>query len=173
MAMFGRSGVQKATEKLFGANTTREAEAQLAKGADIDGYDVPHMGRLVPLNRHAHQGNAAMVSMLLTHGANPNLAGITGDTALHEAANRGTTNVIPLLIAAGADIEAKDPRGNTPLHRSVMPGNLAATRMLLEHGANPNARSEEGTPLSLASRQLHSNDLEMSQLLREHGATDY
>lgn len=172
MGLFG-GGTEKATRKFFAANSPREAQAQIAKGADVNGFDVPGIGRMIPLCRHAHQGNAAMVTWLLENGADPALRDATGDTALHIAANRGQVSVIPILVAGNADIEATDSRGNTPLHRSVMPGDLQATRVLLELGADPNARSEEGTPLSLVSRGLHSNSAEMERLLRSHGATQY
>ena len=172
VGLFGGSA-EKATRKFFAADTPREAQAQIAKGADINGFDVPGIGRMIPLARQAHQGNAAMVTWLLENGADPALQDATGDTALHIAANRGKVTVIPILVAGNADIEATDSRGNTPLHRSVMPGDLEATRVLLELGANPNARSEEGTPLSLAARGLHRNSWEMEQLLRSHGATQH
>lgn len=172
MGLFG-GGAEKATRKLFAADTPREAQIQIARGADIDGFDVPGIGRMVPLGRQAHQGNAAMVTWLLENGADPALRDATGDTALHIAANQGKVSVIPILVAGNADIEATDNRGNTPLHRSVMPGGLEATRMLLELGANPNARSVEGTPLSLVARGFHRNSSEMEQLLRTYGATQH
>ena len=172
MGLFG-GGAEKATRKFFAANTPREAQVQIAKGADINGFDVPGIGRMVPLGRQAHQGNAAMVTWLLENGADPALRDATGDTALHIAANLGKVDVIPILVAGKADIEATDSRGNTPLHRSVMPGDLGATWKLLELGANPNARSEDGTPLSLVARGLHANSSEMERLLRSYGATQH
>lgn len=171
--MFGGGGTEKATRKLFAANGPREAQAQLAKGGDINGFVMPDIGRMMPLQRHAYLGNAAMVSWLLENGADPALTDGSGDTALHTAANRGKVDVIRILLAGKGDIEAKDRRGNAPLHRSVMPGDLAATRVLLDHGADPNARSEEGTPLSIAEKGFHSNKHEMAQLLRDHNATRY
>lgn len=172
MGLFG-GGAEKATRKLFAADTPREAQAQIAKGADINGFDVPGVGRMTPLGRAARFGNAPMVTWLLENGADPDLQDGTSDNALHIAANYGHDNVIPILVAGNADIEATDRRGNTPLHRSVMPGNFEATRMLLELGSNPNARSEEGTPLSLVARNIHRNTSEMEQLLRSHGATQH
>jgi hypothetical protein len=173
MGLFGGGGTEKATLKLFAANGPRDAQAELAKGGDINGYVVPGVGRMMPLQRQAYLGNAAMVSWLLENGADPALADGQGDTPLHTAANRGNVDVIRILLAGKAAIESKDLRGNTPLHRSVMPGDLAATRVLLEHGADSNARSEEGTPLSIAQKGFHSNKHEMAQLLRDHNATRY
>lgn len=172
MGLFG-GGAEKATRKLFAADSPREAQVQIAKGADISGFDVPGVGRMTPLGRQARFGNAAMVTWLLENGADPDLQDGTHDTPLHIAANHGKANVIPILVAGNADIEATDRRGNTPLHRSVMPGEFEATRILLELGANPNARSEDGTPLSLVARGLHRNSSEMEQLLRSHGATQH
>ena len=172
MGWFG-GGTEKASQKLFYADTPREAEAQVTKGADINGIQDPGVGRMTPLGRHARWGNTTMTKWLLDNGADPDLQDGTGDAPLHIAANYDMADVIPILVAGNADIETTDRRGNTPLHRSVMPGNLKATRMLLELGADPNARSEEGTPLSLVARDLHRNTSQMEQLLRSHGSTQY
>src|SRR5690349_15009508 len=113
-------GAEKATRKFYAANSPHDAQARIARGADVNGFEVPGIGGMLPLCRQAHQGNAAMVTWLLENGADPSLQDATGDSALHIAANRGKVNVIPILVAGNADIEATDSRGNTPLHRSVM-----------------------------------------------------
>lgn len=172
MGLFG-DGSEKATRKLFAADSPRQAQAQLAKGADINGFDVPDLGRLTPLARQTYLGAAPMVAWLLENGADPDLEDSSGETALHSAANRGEHEVIGLLVAANANIEATDRRGNTPVLRAVMAGQLEATRILLELGSDPNARSEDGTALSLVAKRFHRNTWEMEGLLRSHGATEY
>ena len=67
--------------------------------------------------------------VLLSHGANPNLAAkngaetggfmrdvrTRGETPLHRAAAFGNENTIQLLLDAGAKIDAKDAHGDSPL----------------------------------------------------------
>lgn len=72
MGLFG-GGAETATRKFFAADTPREAQVQIAKGADINGFEVPGIGRMTPLGRQAHQGDAAMVTWLLENGADPAL----------------------------------------------------------------------------------------------------
>ena len=70
-----------------------------------------------------------VLEVLLSHGANPNVATIAGaetggfmrdcrtkgETPLHRAAAFGAVETIRLLVNAGAKIDAKDANGDTPL----------------------------------------------------------
>jgi ankyrin repeat protein len=60
-------------------------------------------------------GQSAFVTMLLEHGADPNLAG-AGFTALHAAVARGDIALVRQLLAHGADINARLVHG-TPARR--------------------------------------------------------
>jgi ankyrin repeat protein len=78
---------------------------------------------------------AACMRLLLAAGADPNLRGPQGQTALHVAAQRGANPVVAALAEFGADLEAKDAGGKTPLDYAS--GNLPASR-----GGPPPAHAE-------------------------------
>jgi ankyrin repeat protein len=126
--------------------------------------------------------SAALVSLLLAHGARVNESEIGGITALHLAAGCANTATLAALLAASADINAKQSPTNgqvvasvkdnwayaTPLHyaaKSQRPGNVA---YLLDHKANINARTANGaTPLWWAVAAL---DLKVVTVLLDRGA---
>ncbi len=57
----------------------------------------------------------AMATLLLEHGADPNVTAMLGKTPLHMAAEEDNQAVAEALVAAGADPLAKDAQGNTAL----------------------------------------------------------
>lgn len=103
----------------------------IERGANVD-HPLPDTGE-VPLHATLcstnRLGRNAAIKVLLSHGANPNLAtkpGVEtgsfmrdcrtkGETPLHRAAAFGDDEAIRLLLNAGAVIEAKDVNGETPL----------------------------------------------------------
>jgi hypothetical protein len=103
----------------------------LELGADVnlaiaDTGETPLHSALCKANRPAYD---LVVRVLLSHGANPNVAtrpGIEtgafmrdsrtrGETPLHRAAAFGSADVIQLLLDAGAPIDAQDAHGDSPL----------------------------------------------------------
>ena len=103
----------------------------LEQGADAnlalaDTGETPLHAALCKANRPAYD---LVLKVLLTHGANPNVATkpdvetgsfmrdcrTKGETPLHRAAAFGTEAAIALLLDAGAAKEAKDMNGDTPL----------------------------------------------------------
>ena len=64
----------------------------------------------------AQSGNVLVVRELLAAGADPNIPGIYGMTALLYAAMDGDVRVIRELLAWGANPTLADDRGRTPLH---------------------------------------------------------
>lgn len=65
-----------------------------------------------------------IVKLLLDHGANANIKGNNGVTALYSATSQGKEDVMKLLIKSGADINAPNSDGWTPLHRASSNSNL-------------------------------------------------
>ncbi|XP_014679107.1 PREDICTED: putative ankyrin repeat protein RF_0381 [Priapulus caudatus] len=62
------------------------------------------------------RGDEAMVRMLLSHGADPNVTNSYGDTSLHHAACFGWLDIVRLLLEAGADPNVTTTKsGETPL----------------------------------------------------------
>lgn len=91
------------------------------------------------------------VSLLLEHGADPNVSAEPVGTALNLAASWRELECLPPLLEAGADPNARDDRSRTPLNSLAG----AATDevgtyidLLVEAGADLEARDETGrTPL--------------------------
>jgi hemoglobin len=114
-------------------------------------------------------GNAAMVTLLLELGADPNAADRGGRTPLYCVANecRSETGaaVVRLLIAAGADVHAQlGVQRCTALHMAARRGSVAIAAALLECGAPLAARDRRGdTPLQ---RAVNCRKSEVAALLR-------
>jgi ankyrin repeat protein len=70
--------------------------------------------RVAPLHSAVTTGSAAMVELLLSRGARPNVPEANGYTPLHTAAGHGNREIIAMLLAAGADATRKAADGKTP-----------------------------------------------------------
>ncbi len=103
----------------------------LEKGADVN-HPEPDTGETplhAVLSKTERLVYDRVLTVLLSHGANPNVAtrpGVEtgcfmrdcrtkGETPLHRAAAFGEVETIRLLIGAGAIVNAKDANGDTPL----------------------------------------------------------
>lgn len=104
---------------------------------DVKGSDDPYL---------------QIMRLLLTHGANPNLADQRGHhcPALYDAAEFGSTEMVKLLLAAGADVNATNQFGQTPLHAVK---DVESARLLLAAGANCKALCYGETPADVALRE--------------------
>jgi ankyrin repeat protein len=111
---------------------------------------------------------------LLTAGANVNVRGLMGQTALHIAAyfvGQGA-EVAQFLLEAGADIHARATQGDrTALHTAVAAGNVAVTLLLLRRGADVHTRDATGaTPLDTARGMRNPRlKLTLEQYMRGEG----
>lgn len=90
------------------------AELLIAKGADVNaGSKVSGP----PLKPAVAKSNIELITLLLKHGADPNVA-VGKQTVLHEAVRHGCLECVTALVAAGADVNApgKDAVARTPIH---------------------------------------------------------
>lgn len=98
---------------------------------------------LLMLAASATNPDSELVKSLIDHGADVNLADLSGKyTALHLAAASLHKDVARILLRAGADPNAEDASGWTPLHHIVAasdPRYLLILEMA-EHGADPDRK---------------------------------
>ena len=79
------------------------AEFLLSKGADIDETNTTsYYGGYTPLFWAVEENNEKLVSFLVKHGANVNVASNKGKTPLSAATEAGSTKIVEILKAAGA-----------------------------------------------------------------------
>lgn len=117
----------------------------------------------------AHNGEEAVVRMLLDSGVDIEAKDGSGWTALHCAAHRGQEPVVRLLLERGANKEERTDRGSTALLlATVKRGNEGMLKLLLENGIEIDARCKDGwTALHQAVMHGHES---LVQLLLEEGA---
>ena len=108
-----------------------------------------------PLHSALDGGHPAVITALLSAGADPNGKDRGGNTPLHWAASEATPAVITALLDAGADPNGKNSGGSTPLHWAAGGGSTplhwaaggghpAAITALLDAGADPNGKNSGG-----------------------------
>ena len=133
-----------------------------SSGMDVNYLDAKSkFGTL--LNWTIARNASGSIDMLLTLGADPNMAGLDGMPALHYAVvNGANADVVRKLIDAGAEVNAIDGYGNTPLHyivtRNCDDDVIRVLNILLHNGADPRKKNVYGeTPYQIAARKLANN----------------
>jgi hypothetical protein len=107
--------------------------------------------------------NAEIADVLISNRANINAKAKGGITPLHLAIFRGKMDVINVLISKGADIEAVEDNGHTPLHGAILCGNVEAAKVLIKKGANVYAKNIAGQTTLYLAKQ--KDDAAMLQYL--------
>lgn len=109
-----------------------------------------------PLHVAAKNGQANVVSLLLSRLVDVNAAQADQGTALHLAAGSGHVGVVQLLLHAKAKVTAPNAFGSTPLHQAAEAGNVECARALLVAGASGSELDQWGrTPLLIAAMSNH------------------
>ncbi len=154
-------------------------ELLLAHGADVDRRGV---NGYAPLHVAAEQGDLAMVDLLMSHGADPNVITNVDDmeTPVEVASAAGHVDVVerlrPLtvrldweaasragdvatlrrLLDVGQDVDATDGYSQTALMRAAHAGRVEAVALLIAHGADLDRAAKFGlTALMLAVIEGH------------------
>jgi hypothetical protein len=115
---------------------------------------------------------AAVVTLLIRAGADPNAADASGVAPLHRAVRTRCAGAVRALLASGADARRKNQSGSTPLHLAVQTTGRGGSgdplaraqqveiiELLLRHGGRPsdenaNGRSVEACAPDWARRLL-------------------
>lgn len=162
-------GAREEVVALFKDAQSRQADA--GDSEDAETFDSL-------LFRAVQLGCSAAVQLLLSDGANPNVApqakaSKVGLSPIHVAVSNGQTAIATLLLAAGAKVTAGAGYGSLPLHIAATVG-LEMTTTLLQFGAPPLATDKNRqTALHTAARAGRADVV--AYLLREtplRGAID-
>jgi ankyrin repeat protein len=109
-----------------------------------------------------------IVSLLLTNGAEVNVAGADGRTPLHNAAAGGSVLITEILLRHKADIQARTSSGKTPLHPAAALGDDRLVELLLAHGAVIEAKDNAATTPLMEAAVL-GNSATVKSLLAHGG----
>lgn len=121
-----------------------------------------------PLLRALCEKHNEIVALLLSSGADPNLADQIGFSPLMSASANGDVDMIEFLMRHGADPNQVSERGRTPMIAAVLSDQVATIRWWLAHGANLEHRDALGsTALIIAAK---GGKLDALQTLVNQGA---
>ena len=116
----------------FGAED--DARALLNKGASASARSTNAMQNL-PLHAAAAGRHAAIVKLLIDHGAPVDARQHGGWTALHSAAQNGDVAMAETLVSAGADVSARAENNQCALDLALTKGHQPMVEFLEAHGA--------------------------------------
>lgn len=127
------------------------------QGADVNTPSTMHKS-ITPLHVAAICGNANVVAILLSRGANVNPIDAHGLTPLHNASAEGHAEVVRLLLSKGADLQKKEEDGATPLYYAAQCGHADVVECLLASGASVSDRDGNGNScLTMACHNSHAS----------------
>jgi hypothetical protein len=138
--------------------------ASIQRGENVDAVSPGDNLRRTPLMLAAKNGNAAVASFLLEHGAEVNARDLHRTTAIYYAAEAGYPDIVELLVDHGSQLNPHIRFGDTPLIAATRENHMEVVQILLAAGADPSirARDTSETPAALAHRLGH---ISIEQLL--------
>ena len=148
----------------------RKVEYLLSCDASLIG--VRNNNNNTPLHRAAANGNDAVISVLIQHGAEVNERGEFDRTALHCACNKGHVACIHELMRHGADVEARDSYNEaTPLQLAADFNHPDCIKVLLDkYNSSINTINKFGS--TALHRAAIFGNLEVIKLLTLHSQCD-
>lgn len=154
-----RSGKQQLTPLISAAccGSMGAVELLVKEGADIDAQSsTGNTALMLAIDR----GKIAVAHKLIEMGANLEIRGQKGWTALHNAASGGETgykDIAKALLDTGASVDALSETMLTPLHEAAGKSLHEIVKLLVDHGANVNARDKySNTPLRMCASNAQS-----------------
>lgn len=117
--------------------------ARMLIGAHADVNAKTRLEGLTPLFMACQNGDAAMIDLLLTNGADANQVNSLGTTPLMVAASSGSVPAVTALIAHGAQVNAhENVHDQTALMFAAAMDRSDVIRYLIAHGADANLASK-------------------------------
>ncbi|KAF2106737.1 ankyrin repeat-containing domain protein, partial [Lophiotrema nucula] len=111
----------------------------------------------------------SIMKLLLKHGADVNVRGDDGDTALHKLCRTGQLDSVRIQLKYGADHDIHEAGdGSTALNSISRKTGVEVIRLLLQRGASVNSFDDEGVTPLLKSIRLEK--VSLAQLLIRSGA---
>ena len=111
-------------------------------GADVNAINNSNITALLIACQKRQE---VLMGLLLTSGADPNIADDECDTLLHSAVYHNiTSKTLQIIIEHGADVNATNKKHETALIISCYKGNIDAMSLLLNAGAEHNKMDAEG-----------------------------
>ncbi|KAK5094638.1 hypothetical protein LTS08_008494 [Lithohypha guttulata] len=151
-----------------GSNDVSSLRLLLTYGASVNHVDAD--GNSALLLAVATWSNE-MATLLLEHGADPNLCAVESSMSPFTlAAQQNQVELVQLMLDHGANVNAMLSNGDTPINACICQGaRTEIVALLLGSGAVPNQKTRDGkTPLFEA---LSRRRLDIVKLLLDHGAS--
>lgn len=121
-----------------------------------------------PLLAATENGNIAMATLLLDHGANVNTDAYQGRTPILIATENEDAEMVALLLERGANVSTVDQEGRSPLHIAIHADQPDIARMLLAGNPDPNVIKKNGNTQLLEA--INHGYPDIARWLIEHGA---
>ncbi|KAM4562378.1 dynein axonemal heavy chain 12 isoform 3-T3 [Odontesthes bonariensis] len=160
----------------------------LESGANLNALDIKkktplalaaqngHLNVVDVMLQKAASGNPDIISLLLDHGADPNLPLYSGHLPIHRVAYHGHRLGLEVLVPV-TKLHAVKESGMSPLHSAAAGGHAHCVEILLKAGYDPNfmlhpkvRNSYDDERRSALFFAVSNNDLQCTRLLLEAGA---
>ena len=135
----------------YGDCSIEAMQAIISHGVDVNAINK---NNITALMLACDKWNKEAINVLLSAGADPNIADVNGNTCLHDAArNDCCTEVLQEIISHGVDVNATNKSNITALMLTCEKWNKDDINVLLSAGADPNLADANGnTCLHKAAR---------------------
>ncbi|CAC5386580.1 unnamed protein product [Mytilus coruscus] len=140
----------------------------LLEHTNVDGDDNSHNEyKFAPLGVASLLGNKEVVTTLLDHRCNPNIANMNKETSLFSASYLGHTDIVQLLLNAYANPNISNTDNLTPVYTALMLGHIEIVKILLEKNCDLNSTDKYYEPLVFVAAS--NGHAEIVKLLVENG----
>ncbi|KAM8874235.1 uncharacterized protein ankrd24 isoform 2-T3 [Spinachia spinachia] len=107
----------------------------------------------------ASRGRLDCLEVIISHGADVNVADGAGLGALHLAAKNGHSECLKRLLQERIAVDCTDPVGRTPLHHAAVSGCSSCCETLWDFKANLDIQDGEGATAVILAAQMSREEL--------------